>query len=86
MTSQGEDTDEDYLDDPIKLIDFEQARVRTEPHQKYENKFQHDGYDPADSDGDVLIEKEPLPSLGRFAVTLPHSCDILNWSPCYSLQ
>lgn len=36
-----------------------------------ENKFQHDGYDPADSDGDVLIEKEPLPSLGRFAVTLP---------------
>lgn len=36
-----------------------------------ENKSRHDGYDPADSDGDVLIEKETLPSLGRFAVTLP---------------
>lgn len=34
-----------------------------------ETKSQHDGYDPADSDGDVLIEKSP--SLGRFAVTLP---------------
>lgn len=37
----------------------------------FTDKFQHDGYDPADSDGDVLIEKETLPALGKFAVTLP---------------
>lgn len=37
----------------------------------FTDKFQHDGYDPADSDGDVLIEKETLPVLGKFAVTLP---------------
>lgn len=36
-----------------------------------EKKIHYDGYDTTHSDGDVLIEKETSPSLGRFAVTLP---------------
>lgn len=36
-----------------------------------ENKFHYDGYDTADSDGDVLIEEKSSLSPGRFVVNLP---------------